>query len=271
MAEDTGISWTDHTWNPIVGCSLKSPGCTNCYAMKQAHRLEALGSAKYAGLTRLVNGRPVWTGAVRMADEKTLDWPLRKTKPSLIFVNSMSDLWHEALSPQVQFRIVDVMAAATWHRFQVLTKRADVMVERLRTWMIARDLTQLPDHIWWGVSVEDQKRAEEWLPLLATIPAKVRFLSMEPLLAPVDLTGLPSVEWYIVGGESVDPSQDRGSAAAFDPAWARLIRAQARAVGGAFHFKQLGCNPTTGRTQSFKGDRPDEWPEDLRVQEWPGI
>ena len=269
MAGKTGISWTNDTWNPVMGCSLVSPGCTNCYAMKQAARMERMGSPKYAGLTKVVNGSPVWTGEVRVADENTMTWPLRVRRPRLVFTNSMSDLFHEGLPRAAQFRVLDVMREADHHKFQVLTKRAGVMRDAVGEWLEMRGLEKMPEHVWLGVSVEDQKRADLRVPVLASIPCPVRFLSMEPLLGPVTLVHLPTMEWVIVGGESVERGRPRTDAAAFDPAWAVSLLEESRARGSAFHFKQLGCNPVSGFTLSFKGDKEDEFPDELRVREWP--
>ena len=269
MTGETGISWASDTWNPVAGCSLVSPGCTNCYAMKQADRLARKGSTKYEGLTRIVNGEPVWTGEVRVADETTMTWPVRARRPRLIFVNSMSDLFHENLECSTVMRVLDVMRAADHHRYQVLTKRPHIMLERIREWLDRCELDRVPAHIWTGTSVEDQKRADIRVPILAEIPADVRFLSMEPLLGPVSLKGMPMPEWIIVGGESVERPRNRTDAASFDPEWARSLLAESRSMGAAYHFKQLGSNPVTGFTNSFKGDREEEFPPDLRVREWP--
>lgn len=220
MTGTTKIEWTDKSWNPIVGCSVVSPGCTNCYAMRFAgQRLD--GNAKaphYAGTTQASKAGAVWTGKVALASEKTLLAPLSWKKPAMIFVNSMGDLFHESVPDEWIDRVFAVMALAPQHTFQVLTKRA----ERMRQYFagipeqpnfpearsaliegsaqaIYNDMTgedpsmwlavhtPLPN-VWLGVSAEDQARADERIPTLFGTPAAVRFVSAEPLLGAIDLT-----------------------------------------------------------------------------------
>lgn len=268
MGENTAISWTEKTWNPVVGCSLVTPGCTNCYAMKMTARLAAMGAAKYEGLVDIVKGSPVWNGTVRFAGPRALNEVSRWKKPSVIFVNSMSDLFHESLDEEITLAVLDKMLEVDRHIYQTLTKRPAIMTERIARWLDRNKLDRLPDHIWAGTSVEDQRRADERLPILATVPGRVRFVSMEPLLGPVDLAGLPLVEWYIVGGESVETDRQRSEARVFDPAWAEAVL---DAVEGkaAFHMKQLGSNPASGFTRHRKGADMAEWPERLKIQEMP--
>lgn len=230
MAETSSIEWTDATWNPIAGCSLKSPGCAHCYAMPTARRHElmmaALGRVSpYAGLTRVVNGKAVWTGDMRLV-EAALTLPLRWQRPRRIFVNSMSDLFHESVPDEWIDRVFAVMALCPQHTFQVLTKRADRMrayltrgpgggkqdVRNHLAWnvvgnvlrLVAPDWTKEPvdgkwrsraigacgtwplANVWLGVSAEDQRRADERVPDLLATPAAVRFVSAEPLLGPID-------------------------------------------------------------------------------------
>lgn len=279
MADRTGIEWADATWNPIVGCSVLSPGCTHCYAMIQAARIERMGGpggALYAGLTQPSKAGPVWTGTLRV-NERALDQPLRWRRPRRIFVNSMSDLFHEALDDATIDRVFAVMALAPQHTFMVLTKRAARMRDYLshtdRVWKllsaVRRDINPeyregsrfvddetpfdwpLPN-LWLGVSTEDQERADQRIPDLLATPAAVRFISAEPLLGPVDLTRL--------AGESsaIDSGADDGvkGAPALDwviaggesgprarpmhPDWARALRDQCQAAGAAFFFKQFG-------------------------------
>ena len=226
------IEWTDETWNPIVGCSLVSPGCTNCYAMRVAARNAAMnpGLERYQGLTKPSKAGPVWTGKIGIArfPDEVLTKPLRWKRRRMIFVNSMSDLFHESVPDEWIDRIFAVMAMAPQHTFQILTKRSRRMREYLahpdRSWQIAREFLRMwaiekviPGHIltddrlplaedqpddhpllkawplpnvWLGVSVEDQARAEERIPDLLATPAAVRWISAEPLLGPVDLTAL---------------------------------------------------------------------------------
>ncbi|GJL93578.1 phage Gp37/Gp68 family protein [Hyphococcus sp.] len=216
----SSIEWTDETWNPIVGCSLESPGCTNCYAMRMAFRLDeisrgksksATGLAHYRGLTERVNDKRVWTGVVKRAPEKLFLKPLKWKKPKTIFVNSMGDLFHESIPDHEIDAVFAIMALCPQHTFQILTKRA----ERMREYMVQGDnadgdfFERLADaaveisgspcaghvadidwplpNVWLGVSAEDQKRADERIPHLLATPAAKRFISAEPLLGPIDL------------------------------------------------------------------------------------
>ena len=217
MGDQTGIEWTDATWNPIVGCSVVSPGCTNCYAMKMAARLEKMlpserrGDAvlpnHYADLTKASRAGPVWTGRVTLAPDHILTAPLRRRKPTRWFVNSMGDLFHESVPDAWIDRVSAVMALAPQHTFQVLTKRAKRMRKYLadkanRVNQVGRVIA-LRDHetaaaiplpnVWLGISAEDQPRADERIPDLLATPAAVRFVSAEPLLGAIDLS-LTSVD-----------------------------------------------------------------------------
>ena len=228
----TKIEWTERTWNPIVGCSIVSPGCTNCYAMKQAARCDAMGLSRYDGLTRKVNGTAVWTGRLAQAPDETLLTPLRRKKPTMYFVNSMSDLFHEDCPDEWIDRVFAVMALTPQHTYQVLTKRA----ARMHRWSAAgRDradtvglamLTlvdripyghrQVPwplPNVWLGVSTERQQEADERIPLLLDTPAAIRFISAEPLLGPIDLTSLPFPKSCIC--ETRDPTLDAFNASVF--------------------------------------------------------
>jgi protein gp37 len=209
----TSIEWVKNpdgsqgkTWNPVVGCSIVSPGCTNCYAMKMAARIEAMGNQpRYAGTTKKVNGNGVWTGKLAQAPDSALLAPLRRKKPTTYFVNSMSDLFHESAPNAWIDRVFAVMALAPQHTFQVLTKRAERMREyitaqgRFDDVLKARDnlvaswdstigYNWPPQNVWLGVSCERQQEADERIPLLLQTPAAVRFISAEPLLGPIDLT-----------------------------------------------------------------------------------
>lgn len=204
MAE-TAIEWTERSWNPIVGCSIVSPGCTNCYAMKMARRIELMGTAAhYAGLTQQTKAGAVWTGKLALAPEHVLTEPLRRKKPTTWFVNSMGDLFHEDVPDAWIDQVFAVMARCPQHTFQVLTKRAGRMRAYLspppsvagasmqdRLWSIYHAMAgkhppawPLPN-VWLGVSAEDQRRADERVPDLLATPAAVRFVSAEPLLGPI--------------------------------------------------------------------------------------
>ncbi len=362
----TKIEWSEITWNPVRGCSRISPGCGGaageggCYAERTAARFSGPGMP-YAGLVRTGGKQgPRWTGKL-VLDEKTLAAPLSWRKPRRVFVNSMSDLFHESLSDEQIAAVFGVMAACPQHVFQILTKRA----ERLRDWFrwvrresqavhapTTNDLCRIhaanhglpPDYaggpwplpnVWIGVSVEDQPRADERIPLLLETPAAVRFLSVEPMLEHVDL-GLDMIEpaetdehgngyaaWahrrtmahpcdYACGGAEVPPTsggidwvivggESGPGARTCDVAWIRSIVEQCRASGVAVFVKQLGARPRMGvedvpdaayrdldangagameideaarsggvRLRDRKGGDMAEFPEDLRVREWPG-
>lgn len=258
MADKTGIEWTDATWNPIRGCSKVSEGCRNCYAMHVAARFSNPGQA-YEGLAKRDPAR--WSGQVRFIEEHLED-PLRWKRPRRIFVNSMSDLFHEGLSDDQIDRVFIVMALAHWHTFQVVTKRAHRMREYLdelyagRMYELAEKAgaagpavlaafaNQLPN-VWFIVSVEDQDTADDRIPQLLQTQATVKGISAEPLLGPLDIsiylaTGYDEppyddiLNWVIVGGESGPGARP------MHPDWARSLRDQCVAAGVPFFFKQWG-------------------------------
>lgn len=215
MGNRSGIEWTDATWNPTVGCTKVSPGCRHCYAEVMHRRLTKMEVEKYAEPFSVV--RP-WAAHV--------EEPLRWRKPRLVFVNSMSDLFHEHLPFDFLRRVFEVMKQACQHRFQVLTKRA----ERLRE--LAPRLPW-PPNVWMGVSVESAKQVDR-VDALRSVPAAVRFLSIEPMLGPVPDLPLDGIHWVIVGGESGPHARP------MDLDWARDIRDQCTRAGAAFFLKQLG-------------------------------
>lgn len=271
MSDDSKIEWTDATWNPIRGCSRVSEGCRHCYAERVAARFSGPGQP-YEGLAvrklRVVSddeqttvGR--WTGAVRMVPEHLAD-PLRWRRPRRVFVNSMSDLFHESLTNEQIAAVFGVMAAAAQHTFQVLTKRA----ARMRAWfewLLAGEVSPsgkcyaaasgavdfgtwwrtvpqkwpLP-HVWLGVSVENQAAADERIPELLATPAAVRWISAEPLLGPVDLAAssknarslVEDLDWIVAGCESGP------SARPCDVSWLRSLRDQCAAAGVPYFLKQ---------------------------------
>ena len=316
------IEWTDATWNAIVGCSRVSPGCEHCYAERFVHR--GL-SEQHRGLTVLGKGTkgPRWTGEVRLV-ESVLAKPLSWRKPKRVFVNSLSDLFHEKLSNEAIAAVFGVMAACPHLTFQVLTKRP----KRMREWFawIASEVDRydpawettlcvvcaqqlsgyrvpsgagprervwpLPN-VWLGVTAEDQQRADERIPLLLDTPAAVRFVSYEPALGPVTFrdewlrsrcpehdspsgfcsldcrSRTASLDWLIVGGESGPGARP------FDLAWARSAVEQCKAAGVPVFVKQLGARPEHNERQPVrlrhrKGADSSEWPEDLRVRQFPG-
>lgn len=270
---DTPIQWTDKTWNPVRGCSRVSEGCRNCYAERTAARFAGLGpgpdgdyhpkgTEPFHGFVHIVNGHPAWTRKVELV-EKHLTDPLKWRKPAKIFVNSMSDLFHEALSFAQISRVVWVIRVSPWHTYQALTKRAE-RLKAFAEWWYVQTTEPLPQNLWVGVSVEDQVTANQRIPLLLQTPAVKRFVSYEPALGPVDFdefiyptcetcgdtagprdakecsshgTILPPLDWIIVGGESGP------GARLFDIAWARNAIQQCRAAGVACFVKQLGNHP----------------------------
>lgn len=353
MSDTTRIEWTDRTWNPVRGCSRVSEGCRNCYAERQAARFVKPGqpfhgfakvTAPRDSLDRTGGRRNGWTGRVELVPSK-LEEPLRWRKPQRVFVNSMSDLFHEGLSFEDIASVFAIMAACPQHDFQVLTKRA-ARLPQFFAWLederVGGALTRgrkmaravhgamggrapggaiventanttwpLPN-VWLGVSVEDQATADERIPLLLDTPAAVRFVSAEPLLGPVNLrlerellTDLMDLDperserhrgtypfsvrpefrtrrhhalhWVIVGGESGPGARP------CDAAWIRSIVEQCMAVDVAPFVKQFGAyaildpryNRTlpgwTRRLRHPKGGDPEEWPERLRVREFPHV
>jgi protein gp37 len=242
---DTSIEWTDATWNPVAGCTVLSPGCTNCYAMRMAARLDAMGMEKYRNLTRKSGGRAKWTGKVRL-DRPALNIPARWRKPRRIFVNSMSDLFHDAVPPQFVAEVWSVMQSTPRHTYQILTKRPDRMAN------ITAKLPRLPN-VWLGTSVESGDYLER-IDNLRKVNATVRFVSFEPLLGSVMDADLTSIHWAIVGGESGPRSRPMMKQ------WVDEIEASCREFGTAFFFKQWGGvrKKATGRT--YRDQTFDEMP-----------
>lgn len=245
----TSIEWTDKTWNPVAGCLAVSAGCTNCYAATLAYRLEAMGMEKYAGLTRKSGGRAVWTGKLTL-DAKTLEMPRRWRKPRLVFVNSMSDLFHEHVPVEYIARVWAVMRDTPHHTYQILTKRPERMLDVLSR----RDFPVLPN-VWLGTSVEDG-RVLDRIDVLRQVPAAVRFISFEPLIGSVAGADLTGIDWAIVGGESGPGARP------MEAEWVEEILRVCRRFGVAFFFKQWGGprKKLTGRT--LNGRTYDEMPGD---------
>jgi protein gp37 len=213
MAQSS-IEWTESTWNPVTGCDDASPGCANCYARRMAKRLQAMGAFNYR------NGFDV------TLQPQMLERPLEWKKPQRIFVNSMSDLFHVDVPTDYVGKVFDVMKRAHWHQFQVLTKRSGRLLK------LSSQLPW-PDNVWMGVSVEspDFKRRIDHL---RATPARVKFLSLEPLIAPLGKLNLAGIDWVIAGGESGPGARP------MDAAWVREIRDQCVDAGVAFFFKQWG-------------------------------
>jgi len=224
MASLSKIEWTEATWNPVTGCDKVSPGCKNCYAERLALRLQAAGTAQYRN------------GFQLMLHPEILEKPISWRKPKLIFVNSMSDLFHRDIPAEFIKRVFSVMQASPQHQFQILTKRAERVVE-------LNDHLVWGDNVWMGVSVESNDYLER-VDYLKGTSARTKFLSLEPLLGPLPHLDLIGIDWVIVGGESGPHSRP------MKPQWVRQIRAQCVAAQVPFFFKQWGgvFKSRTGRT-----------------------
>lgn len=249
MASNSSIEWTDATWNPVAGCSPVSAGCRNCYAARMALRLSHIPGAtgrKYRGIAaRTRGGLPVFTGKINL-DFDSLELPLSWRLPRTIFVNSMSDLFHEEVPLHYIEKVFEVMGKCPQHTFQILTKRPERAAE------LAPQLPWGPN-VWIGTSVEDQ-RVMHRIDALRQIPARIRFLSCEPLIGPLPGISLHGIHWVIVGGESGPDARP------MQRAWAVQIRAACRRSSVPFFFKQWGGvnKKATGRT--LDGREWDEMP-----------
>lgn len=234
MATSSPIEWTEATWNPVTGCDKVSPGCAHCYAERMAKRLQAMGQPNYAHGFRVTLQRQM------------LELPIRWRRPRRIFVNSMSDLFHAEVPEPFISDVFAVMLKAHWHEYQILTKRSERLVE------LDRSLEWAP-HIWMGVSVENARFVHR-IDHLRRTRARVKFLSLEPLLGPLQSLDLRGIDWVIVGGESGPRARP------MQPSWVLDIREQCRAAGVAFFFKQWGgvFKSRTGR--ELEGRTWDEMP-----------
>jgi protein gp37 len=233
MSKST-IEWTESTWNPVTGCNKLSPGCKNCYAEKMAKRLQAMGQRNYAN------------GFDLTLQPHMLDRPLAWKKPQTIFVNSMSDLFHEDVPTEYVEQVFHVMNKAHWHRFQVLTKRAD-RLERIAP------ILNWTQNIWMGVSVESQKYVSRIDHLRGT-GAQTKFLSLEPLLGPLNNLDLRDIDWAIVGGES------GFGARPMPESWVTGIRNQCVEAKVAFFFKQWGGVQKKRHGRTLEGRTWDQMP-----------
>ncbi len=235
MAVRSDIEWTDASWNPATGCTQLSPGCDNCYAKTFAERF------------RGVPGHPYQQGFDLKLWPSRLDLPLRWKKPSKVFVNSMSDLFHEDIPDDFISQVFDVMAQADWHIFQVLTKRPRRMAQ-----MAGR--LPWPDHIWAGTSVELDRYGWRANSCLRDVPAAVRFVSAEPLLGPLPSLQLDQLQWLITGGESGPHARP------CDPAWIRDLRDRCQESGVAFFHKQWGGRTPRAGGRLLDGRTWDQYP-----------
>jgi len=239
MSRDSTIEWTDATWNPIRGCTKISPGCAHCYAETFSERF------------RGVPGHPYEQGFdLRLVPEKLAE-PLKWATPSMIFVNSMSDLFHEEVPDDYIVQVARVMQQANWHHYQVLTKRSDRMRRLLHTKL--RFVEPL-GHIWWGVSVENRKHGLPRVEHLRESPAGLRFLSIEPLLEDLGPINLQGIRWVIVGGES------GAGARPMKKEWVVSIRTQCADAGVPFFFKQWGGTRKSAAGRELDGKTCDEIP-----------
>lgn len=308
MGKGTSIEWTDHSWPVVNGCRRVSAGCENCYAERlTATRLSK--TPKYEGLAVMGKNGPRWTGKTRLW-ARDLEMPLRIRKPSRIFVADMGDLFYEGVQDRDIAAVFGVMAACPQHTFQVLTKRPERMrrwiAEACLSSVVLSALVHISGqrlpfngpwplpNVWLGVSVEDQATADERIPLLLDVPAAVRFVSYEPALGPVDFrqpwqrhldgtqwkelangraTYASLLQWIIVGGESGPRARP------FHLEWAASVVDQCAEARVACFVKQVGSRPFNGgqpwawnqHPMDHKGGDPEQWPENLRVREFPGV
>ncbi len=240
MATKSSIEWTESTWNPLTGCTKISPGCKHCYAERMAKRLHAMGQPNYANGFKLT------------LHPQSLEIPLGWKKPQMIFVNSMSDLFHKDVPVDFIQQVFDVMRRADWHRFQVLTKRAERLLE-------LDSQIEWPSNVWMGVSVEN-KDYKYRIDLLRQTHAKIKFLSLEPLLGPLSHLNLKGINWVIVGGES-----GPGARPVLEE-WIIDIRDQCKAEHVPFFFKQWGGVQKKRAGRLLQGAIYSQMPE----QDWLG-
>jgi protein gp37 len=239
MADKSSIEWTDATWNPVTGCTKISAGCDNCYAERFSERF------------RGTPGHPFENGFDLTLRPDRLTQPLRWRQPRMVFVNSMSDLYHKDVPKEFIGRVFDTMEAANWHTFQVLTKRSSLMRNFLRS---RYGTAPGPAHMWFGVSIEDGTKLSR-VRHLQEAPAGVRFLSIEPLIGPIGELNLAGIDWVIVGGESGPRARP------IERAWVRSIREQCKAAQVAFFFKQWGgLRPKSGG-RKLDGREWNEFPK----------
>jgi len=238
MVALSSIEWTDMTWNPVTGCTKISSGCRNCYAERMARRLQAMGQANYRNGFRVT------------LHPHTLDRPLQLKKPQVIFVNSMSDLFHESIPETFIQEVFGVMRRASWHHFQVLTKRASRLAE------LAPQI-DWPRNVWMGVSVEDEGQVHR-IGHLRGVGASLRFLSLEPLIGPLPNLCLDGIDWVIVGGESGPGSRP------IEQDWVLEIRDRCREAGLPFFFKQWGGFHKKRNGRLLQGRTWDELPAVVR-------
>jgi protein gp37 len=252
------IEWTDKTWNPTIGCTPISPGCANCYAMKMAKRCVAMGQEVYRETLKIDHGGkvlPKWSGVVKLMHNR-LDAPRRWRKPCRVFIDSMSDLFHESVPDDFIYEVFAVMEDCSRHTFQVLTKRAERMSKFVNQFVGTSGKYGAPDNVWCGVSVEDEQRYAERVRYLLKVQAKVRWLSCEPLLGPLSISpsGLWGLNWVVVGGESGPGHRP------MEADWARAIRDRCLTSRVPFLFKQWG-GARPGGNRELDGVVWDQYPK----------
>ena len=235
MALGSSIEWTEATWNPVTGCAKISAGCVNCYAERMARRLKAMGQPHYS------------RGFEVALHEDSLGTPLRWRRPKMIFVNSMSDLFHEQVPDDFIGRVFGIMNRASWHCFQILTKRSGRLSQM-------SPILPWSDNIWMGVTVEDQKCVFR-IDHLRKTSARIKFLSMEPLLGPISDLDLTGIHWVIAGGESGPRARPLNSE------WIMDIKAKCQESGIPFFFKQWGGVNKKKRGRLLEGRLWDQMPE----------
>ena len=239
MANKSSIEWTEATWNPSTGCDSTSPGCDNCYAERLANRLRAMGQKKYENGFQLT------------LHPNTLQLPLQWKDPQTIFVNSMSDLFHHDVPIRYIQRVFEVMRTASWHRFQVLTKRSGRL-------LALSDKLDWPANVWMGVSVESAHYRSR-IDHLRKSDARIKFLSLEPLLGPLENLDLSGIHWVIVGGESGPGARP------MEAAWVKSIRDQCGVSDVPFFFKQWGGVHKKHKGRILDGRTYDDMPNDAIV------
>lgn len=243
MSRTTSIEWTNHSWNPFVGCEIVSAGCKNCYAMRMAARLQGFGVEAYQGVVQSTKAGPVWTGVVRRSSDATMAKPRKIGQPSMIFVNSMSDFWNEEADDEWRAEALDIVRKTPRHQYQALTKRPQNTLPIMKRMGIKR----LPDNFWHGATVEDH-RVVERIDHLREVPASIRFLSVEPMTAHLGAVDLTGIHWVITGGESGPKARP------MKPDWVREVRDQAVEQGVPHFFKQWGHwsnNPLGARGEAY--------------------
>ncbi|RLC38220.1 phage Gp37/Gp68 family protein [Candidatus Falkowbacteria bacterium] len=305
MSNKTKIAWTERTWNPAVGCSKISPGCKNCYAEKMAYRIASTRGATGVKYSKLLNGRAGWNGKV-YCDEKALSIPKRWKQPSRIFVPSMGDLFHKEVSYDFIDKVYDTMLSCDWHTFQVLTKRPDIALDYYES--VKADQAEIgeptaidyAENIWFGTTAENQEMADKRIPILLQIPAAVRFVSVEPMLGPVDLynkkrdylgpiTGTKGqvledgLNWVIIGCESGPGARECKTE------WVRGLVGQCQSASVPVFVKQLQMYKATNHNKIFESadlvrsyycdekvkvkrfltKKIEQFPADLMIREYP--